>query len=127
MRTFFPLSNIIEVEEGEWLEMYSEKNNKNRSGQNIYDECRKLMDYHVLFTMRDGTIFDGIIESVDSDSVTILVGEDIMEEELENPCSQKRQFGRPRRFRRFRRRVFPLATLIALSLLPYPYYPFFPY
>lgn len=107
--------------------MYSEKNNKNRNGQNLYDECRRLMDYHALFTMRDGTVFDGIIESVDSDSVTVLVGEDIMEEELENPCGQHRQFGRPRRFRRFRRRVFPFATLLALSLLPYPYYPFFPY
>lgn len=107
--------------------MYSEKNNKDRNGQNLYDECRRLMNYHALFTMRDGSVFDGIIESVDSNGVTVLVGEDVMEEELENPCSQQRQFGRPRRFRRFRRRVFPFATLLALSLLPYPYYPFFPY
>ena len=126
MRTLFLLSNIIVVERS-WLEVYSEKNNKNRSGQNLHDECRRLMNYHALFTMRDGSIFDGIIESVDSNGVTVLVGEDVMEEELENPCSQQRQFGRPRRFRRFRRRVFPFAALLALSLFPYPYYPFFPY
>ncbi|MCC3868032.1 hypothetical protein [Terrisporobacter mayombei] len=107
--------------------MYSEKNNKDRNGQNLHDECRRSISFHVLFTMRDGSVFDGIIESVDSDGVTVLVGEDVMEEELENPCSQQRQFGRPRRFRRFRRRVFPFGTLLALSLLPYPYYPFFPY
>jgi len=126
MRTLFLISNIIVVERG-WLEVYSEKNNKDRNGQNLHDECRRLMNYHALFTMRDGSVFDGIIESVDSNGVTVLVGEDVMEEELENPCSQQRQFGRPRRFRRFRRRVFPFATLLALSLLPYPYYPFFPY
>nr|WP_265588882.1 hypothetical protein [Terrisporobacter petrolearius] len=126
MRTLFLISNTIVVERG-WLEVYSEKNNKDRNGQNLHDECRRLMNYHALFTMRDGSVFDGIIESVDSNGVTVLVGEDVMEEELENPCSQQRQFGRPRRFRRFRRRVFPFATLLALSLLPYPYYPFFPY
>lgn len=126
MRTLFLISNTIVVERG-WLEVYSEKNNKDRNGQNLHDECRRLMNYHALFTMRDGSVFDGIIESVDSNGVTVLVGEDVMEEELENPCSQQRQFGRPRRFRRFRRRVFPFTTLLALSLLPYPYYPFFPY
>lgn len=72
--------------------------------------------------MKDGSVFDGIIESVDNDSITILVGEDVIDEEPENQNNQQRQFGRPRRYRRFRRRYFPLGALIALSLLQYPYY-----
>ncbi len=108
--------------------MYLDKNNKNRNVQNMYDECKRLANYHAIFTMKDGSMFDGIIESVDPDKVIILVGEDVMENEPENQSSQQRQ---PRRFRRFRRRAFPLVNLIALSLLPYPYYappyPYYPY
>ena len=108
--------------------MYLDKNNKNRNVQNMYDECKRLANYHAIFTMKDGSILDGIIESVDPDKVIILVGEDVMENETENQSSQQRQ---PRRFRRFRRRAFPLVNLIALSLLPYPYYappyPYYPY
>lgn len=110
--------------------MYSEKNNKNRNVQNLHDECKRLMNYHTIFTTKDGKVFDGIIESVEGDQVTILVGEDVMEEAIENQ-SQQRQYGTPIKFRRFRRRRFPLASLIALSLLPYPYYappyPYYPY
>jgi hypothetical protein len=102
--------------------MSLERNNKNRNVQNLHDECKKLMSYHAIFTMKDGSVFDGIIESVDPDRVIVLVGEDVMEQEFENQYDQQRQYGRPRRFRRFRRRYFPFASLIALSLLPYPYY-----
>ena len=114
--------------------MYLDKNNKNRNVQNMYDECKRLANYHAIFTMKDGSVFDGIIETVDPDKVIILVGEDIMENELENQSSEQRQYNQRRRFRRFRRRAFPLASLIALSLLPYPYYappysyyPYYPY
>ncbi|WP_419726999.1 hypothetical protein [Terrisporobacter petrolearius] len=111
--------------------MYSEKNNKNRSVQNMHDECKRLMNYHTIFTMKDGNVFDGIIEGVEGDQVIVLVGEDVMENDVENQCGNKRQFGPPIKFRRFRRRFFPLATLAALSLLPYPYYappyPYYPY
>ncbi|RDY22386.1 hypothetical protein CHF27_013775 [Romboutsia maritimum] len=102
--------------------MSLERNTKNRNIQNLYDECKRLKSYHTIFTMKDGSVFDGIIESVDQDCVIVLVGEDVMDEEFENQYNQQRQYGRPRRFRRFRRRSFPLATLIALSLLQYPYY-----
>ncbi|WP_296648304.1 hypothetical protein, partial [Romboutsia sp. 13368] len=106
--------------------MATERNNRNM--QNIHDECKRLMNYHTVFTMKDGTTFDGIIESVEQDRVIILVGEDVMDQEGENQYNQQRQYGSPRRYRRFRRRAFPLATLIALSLLPYPYYaPPYPY
>lgn len=96
---------------------------KNRNVQNMYDECRRLMNYHVVFTMKDGRTFDGIIESVDQDNVVILVGEDVMDQEFEDQYNQQRHYDRQgRRYRRFRRRAFPLGSLIALSLLAYPFF-----
>ncbi|MBP1856059.1 hypothetical protein [Metaclostridioides mangenotii] len=114
------------VEERSWLKMYLERNNTEENVQNLHDECRRLMSYHTIFTMKDGSVFDGIIESVEPDCVIVLVGEDVIDQESDNQHSLQRQFGPPRRFRRFRRRSFPLAALIALSLLQYPYsyYPF---
>jgi len=104
---------------------------KYRNEQNMYDECRRLMDYHVVFTTRDGNTFDGIIESVDPNNVIILLGEDVMDEEVENQNNQQQNNRQRRRYRRFRRRAFPLGALIGLSLLAYPYYappyPYYPY
>jgi len=105
--------------------MYLEENDY-RDLQSIRDHCNRLMNFHVVVTMRDGSTFDGIIDSVDTDRVCILVGEDVMEQE----CDDQRQFfggfGFPRRrFRRFRRRFFPFGTLAAISLLPFPIFPFF--
>ncbi|MGJ9386184.1 small nuclear ribonucleoprotein [Salipaludibacillus sp. CF4.18] len=103
--------------------------------RDLHDECKNHMYYHVTLTMTDGSTFDGIIENVDMDNITVLAGEDVMERESEGDESDTRQyygpFGRPRRrFRRFRRRGFPLASLAALALLPYiapPPYPYYPY
>ncbi len=96
---------------------------KYRNVHNMYDECVRLMNYHVVFTTRDGSTFDGIIESVDPDKVVILVGEDVMDQEVETQNNQQQQNNRQRRrFRRFRRRAFPLASIIALSLLSYPFF-----
>lgn len=95
--------------------MNSNKGNNNRNDSNIQDKCRKFANYHVIFTMRDGSMFDGIIEGVDGDNVTVLVGEDMIEGE-----SNQRQFG-PRRFRRYRRRRIPFSRLVGLSLLAYPF------
>jgi len=93
--------------------------------------------------MTDGSIIDGIIENVDTERITVLVGEDVMERESENEeeADQRQYYGYGygygpprRRFRRFRRHGFPLASLAALALLPYiaplPYpapYPYYPY
>lgn len=102
-----------------------------RDLRNMKDECKKHLYYHITLTMTDGNTFDGIIENVDEDMITMLVGEDVMEEESENPYNEQRQYGygRPRRrFRRFRRRKFPFGTLAALALLPYiapAYYPYY--
>lgn len=119
--------------------MRSDTNNTVNT-QNLYNQCKKMMNYHVILRMQDGSEVDGIIESVDPNGVNVLVGEDVMVGgngpgmEYNAPGMEynaQRQFGNPVRYRRFRRRNFPLATLLALSLLPYPYYappfPFFPY
>jgi len=74
--------------------------------------------------MRDGTMMDGIIENVDPERVTMLMGEDVMEQDGEEQYGQQRQFGRPRRrFRRFRRRHFPFRDLSRLFLFftPFPF------
>ena len=89
----------------------------NDQSRNLQEECRRLMYYHIVLTMRDGSTVDGIIENVGSDRIMVLVAEDVMEDEFENQCEQQRMIGRPRRFRRFRRRIFPLAALLAISLL----------
>ena len=114
--------------------MSLERNEYYRNLQNLHDECKKYASYHVILKMADGSTVDGIIENVDNDRITILVGEDVMEQENDNESNQQRQpFGhqRARRFRRFRRRSFPLGALIGLSLLQYPYvippFPYFPY
>ena len=95
-----------------------------RDLESLHDKCKKHAYYHVVVTMKDGSMHDGIIEDVDMDGVNMLVGEDVMEDDLEDQYDQERQYhmyGYPRRrFRRFRRRRFPLASLLALSLLPFP-------
>lgn len=110
-------------------------NNYYRDLEALHDKCKKYLNYHVVLTMEDGSTFDGFIEDVDMNGITMWVGEDIMDEENENQYDQQRQFQRPRRrrrrFRRFRRRRFPLNLLARLFLLPYPYwnppYPYDPY
>lgn len=101
----------------------SMRNNRNIQNQSMQDQCRNLMHYHVVFIMADGCKLDGIIESVNENEVTVLIGEFITEEDLENNLKSKRQYGYPTRYRRYGRRVIPLIALASLGLLPYPYYP----
>lgn len=109
--------------------MSLERNGYYRNLRPLHDECKKCLYYHVVLTMMDGSIFDGIIEEIDDDQITVLAGEDVMDPDEENQTNESRQphgYGRPRRkFRRFRRRRFPLANLVKLSLLPYIAPPFF--
>ena len=117
--------------------MNLERNDYYRDLGTLHDQCKGYLYYHTILTMKDGSTFDGIIENVDPDSITVLVGEEAMERESGNQSDEQRQyhdFGRPRgRFRRFRRQNFPISNLVALSLLPYvapqpyPYYPYYPY
>lgn len=116
--------NII-VDKG--VDQMQSQGNNNTNMQNLYNDCRAMMNYHVILRMKDGREIDGIIESVEPDSVNVLTGEDvIMRDDDDN--SRQTQYYSPRRYRRFRRSNFPLANLLALSLLPYPYYaPPYPY
>lgn len=52
--------------------------------------------------MADGIKLDGIIESVDTDSITVLVGEDVIQKEGERRYERNKQYGDHRRFRRYR-------------------------
>lgn len=96
---------------------------QDNSDRELRNECERLLNYHVKFIMNDGSQLDGIIDEVNDEGVVILVGEDVMENEL-NP---QRKYRQPRRFRRFRRRFFPFRSLATLYLLSYPFFapPFF--
>ena len=94
----------------------------NDQSRNLQEECKRLMYYHTVLTMRDGSKIDGIIENVGTDRIMVLVGEDvIVDQECENQFDRQASDRRPRRFRRFRRRIFPLSTLLAISLLAHPF------
>lgn len=102
-----------------------ERSSYNRNQQQLHEECKRLMNYHVMLRMSDGSMLDGIIVEVNDDRITVLVGEDVIEDECNDQSNQQRLYERQRRFRRFRPRVFPLGALIGLSLLQYPFFPFF--
>ncbi|MDB8551355.1 hypothetical protein [Turicibacter sanguinis] len=116
--------------------MNLEKNSCQVESKQWHDECNRLLYYHVVLSLKDGSTVDGIIGRVDEDQVIVLVGEDVIEDES--------RFVRPLgggggRFRRFGPRGFPFASIAAISLLaypfffpPYPYYypypyPYYPY
>ena len=106
--------------------------------QELYDECKNLMNYHITIIMQDGSTVDGMIEKVDSNGITVLVGEDVMDDEddmdMDQPNGQngQRQYGkgrRMRRHRRFRRRGYPFNSIrrILPIVYPNPFFPFYPY
>ncbi|WP_315080511.1 hypothetical protein [uncultured Clostridium sp.] len=105
------------------------------SFRSLQDKCKEYLNYHIMITMTDESMLDGIIVKVDVDGISVLIGEDVIEKEDTEKCSQERQFHghrRPMRFRRFRHRSFPFSALAAISLLQYPYiiqppYPYYPY
>jgi hypothetical protein len=97
-------------------------------GGNVKTLCHRYMSYHVIAQTRDGSQFDGIIDGMDEDGVTMLVPEEIDGAEREND-NTNRQFGYgPRRFRRFHRRRFPFSIFAFPFFIPFPYYyPPYPY
>lgn len=120
------------------------KDDNYRDFRDVENQCKKYLFYHIVLTMADGKEVDGIIENVDSNGITMLVGKDIMEKEDENQSNGQRQYyhdNRPRRrFRRFDREYYPLNTLGKIALLsyiapyafpypypPFPYYQYYPY
>lgn len=96
--------------------------------RDVKRECERHLYHHVILTTQDGRTFDGIIEAVDDDQLTVLVGEDVIDWDRDDRQFYGYGFPRPRpRFRRFRRQVLPLALLATLALLPYAVglYPYF--
>ncbi len=118
--------------------MNLEENSCHEDSKQWQDKCNRLLYYHVVLTLKDGSTVDGIIGRVDDDQVIVLVGEDVMEDESRfgrPPGGGPRPGGGGGRFRRFGPRGFPFASIAALSLLAYPfffrpypyYYPYYPY
>lgn len=101
----------------------------------LYDKCKKLLYYHVIFTIKDGSIFDGIINNVEENHIIVLVGKDIIKTEHENTSPQQRQYddytNSTQRYRRFEPKRVPINALTGLYLLPYPFimpqYPYYPF
>lgn len=113
---------------------YNGGENNYRDMQSMHDRCRKCMTFHVVITLKDGAMVEGIIEGVDRENVNLLVAEPAMVEE--DLSCERQEFGyggqgRPRRRRprrRFRRRSFPLALLAGLDVIPFfSFFPFFPF
>ena len=117
--------------------MNLEENSYQQDSKQWQDKCNRLLYYHVVLTLKDGTTVDGIIGRVDDDQVIVLVGEDMMEDESRYgrpPGGGPRPGGGRGRFRRFEPRGLPFSNIAALSLLaypllaqPYPYYYPYPY
>ncbi|GIN06352.1 hypothetical protein J1TS1_04970 [Shouchella clausii] len=82
------------------------------------EKCRQMKDHHVEVKMANGQSVDGILTEVREDGITVLVGEDVHQEE-------SRQFGW--RYRRYRRRFFPFGGFTGLGFFPYFFPPFFFY
>lgn len=103
----------------------------------MHDRCKKFMNYHVKFTMKDGSTFDGVIVNMEPDKIIALVGKDVIDKGDDDiKYNHKNQYrlvyGVPQpypiRYRYFGPQEFPVASLAALSLLSYPYFtPPYPY
>lgn len=101
----------------------------------LYDKCKKFLYYHVLLTIKDGSMFDGIIKNVNTNRIIVLVGKNIIEPKPKNIHNQQRQYNQNDNiiqiYRRFDPQSIPLNALTGLYLLPYPFispqYPFYPF
>ncbi|WP_200411274.1 hypothetical protein [Virgibacillus salexigens] len=99
---------------------YNMDNNPHK--KQMYETCKNYYLYFVQIQTMDGQTYEGIIEDVDKDSVTLLMpyGDMEREEEIERQYGfGYGGFGYPRRFRRFRRFRFPF---FGLSRLFFPYF-----
>ncbi|MCK0473053.1 hypothetical protein [Halalkalibacter sp. APA_J-10(15)] len=92
----------------------------------MYDTCNQYNLYFVQIQTTDGQMYDGIIDQVDPDGVTLLMPYG----DMEGNVGYERQFGFgyggfghgfgfPRRFHRFRRFRFPF---FGISRLFFPFF-----
>jgi hypothetical protein len=85
-------------------------------------QCQKYMNYHVIAQMKDGSQVEGIIEDMDDEGVTMMVPEDVEENDSRTyGYGGYGGYGR-RRFRRYRRRRFPFYVFAFPFIFPYPFY-----
>ncbi|OLS36995.1 hypothetical protein BTR22_09885 [Alkalihalophilus pseudofirmus] len=95
------------------------------SPEEMYNFCTQFMQHLVQFGTNDGNVYDGIIEDVNQEGVTMLMPDGDNDDYDNNMNNNQRQYpygyyGRyPRRFRRFRRQFFPF---FLLSSLFFPYF-----
>ncbi|MDQ0220222.1 hypothetical protein ELQ35_11390 [Peribacillus cavernae] len=103
------------------------RDQENQDFRDVKIKIRQHINYHVIGHMSDGSKVDGIIEDMDDDGVTMLVGEDMYADTDEG----MRQFGGygggygggyRRRYRRYRRRRYPYNYFVFPFFVPYPYY-----
>ncbi|MBT2689768.1 small nuclear ribonucleoprotein [Bacillus sp. ISL-47] len=78
------------------------------------------MNYHVIAQMKDGSQVEGIIEDMDDEGVTMMVPEDVEENES-RIYGGYGGYGR-RRYRRYRRRRFPFYAFAFPFIFPFPFY-----
>lgn len=55
-----------------------------RNDINIADECKRLMNFHVILLLKDGIRFDGIIQDINDEGVLVLVVEDVFKNPSQN-------------------------------------------
>ncbi|MGW8957082.1 hypothetical protein [Paenibacillus sp. NPDC055715] len=97
--------------------------------------CQQHMHRYVCVWVKDGTMYDGIVEHVDDEKIYLAVpmgeAENVNLPYPPNNCGCGSRayggfasypsygYGFPYRRRRFNRLILPLAALTAISLLPY--------
>jgi hypothetical protein len=97
------------------------RRNEHEDIRNAKSICMQYIHFHIIAQMNDGSQMEGIIEDVDDEGVTMLVPEDIEEDERVFGYEGFGGYGR-RRFRRYRRRRFPFLVFGFPFFYPYPFY-----
>nr|WP_288306827.1 hypothetical protein [uncultured Romboutsia sp.] len=92
-----------------------------RNDINIADECKRLMNFHVMLFLKYGIELYGIIQDINDEGVLVLVGEDVFKNPSQNTPNRQNYM-----YRRYKPRFFPFAALATTYIMPYSYYtPFF--
>ena len=92
-----------------------------RNDINIADECKRLMNFHVMLFLKYGIELYGIIQDINDEGVLVLVGEDVFKNPSQNTPNRQNYM-----YRRYIPRFFPFAALATTYIMPYSYYtPFF--
>ena len=113
------------------LEVFN--NYRSSEESSIKGMCKAYRFYHVTIKMDDGRVMDGIIENVQGDNVTVLIGEDVMADKESDMMLREPPFRN--RYRRYMPRNYPINRIVGLGLLGYPMvppmypypYPYYPY